>query len=124
MNIKIIILPLLFTLLLLSSCQTRKSEVITYRDKNYSVPEDEIWNLTWSSPYKSGDIHPAYDVRVFGALYGEDNIGQVEKALYNGKPFVLNVFAENVPASIWLGPNTEFSIANEFVKVNILKYKK
>jgi len=122
-------LPLIFACLFLSGCLSgpKSDRVlnITYRDEHYKVPKDEIWKLTWKSPYKSGDIHLAYDVRVLGYCFTTREMGTrinafSSKARGDG---LLDVFAGNTPAEIWVPSNTEFYLANDRIQVSIEAFK-
>ena len=88
------------------------------------VPEGEIWKLTWESPYQSGEITPAYDVRVLGQAYTSRDRGTALSAYSSGAGCgLLDVGAGKQPAVIWVGENTEFYIANCLIKVNIEAYR-
>lgn len=97
---------------------------ITYRDEHYKVPEDEIWKLSWNSPYKQGEISPAYDVRVLGQCFTTREMGTRINS-FSSRPDerLLDVHAGTVSAEIWISSNTEFYLANECIQVSIEAYK-
>ena len=98
---------------------------ITYRDEHYNVPEDEIWKLTWKSPYQAGEISPAYDVRVLGRCFTTRERGTQIGAhnFKSGGYGMVNIHATNTGAEIWIPSGTEFYLANDRIKVNIEVYK-
>ena len=54
-----------------------EKRIITYSDAVndvglFVVHEREMWKLTWKCPYKSGEVHPAYDIRVKGGVKYEN----------------------------------------------------
>lgn len=110
--------PLILACLFLSGCMSgpKADRVldITYRDEHYRVPEDEIWKLTWRSPYQAGEIFPAYDVRVLGHCFTTREMGTRGLS---------DVHAGTVPAEIWIPSNTEFYLANDRIKVRIEAFK-
>jgi hypothetical protein len=98
---------------------------ITYRGDNYKVPEDEIWKLTWKSPYQAGEICPAYDVRVLGHCFTTREMG-TRINTFSSKPGdkgLLDVNAGTVPAEIWIPSNTEFYLGNDRIQVSIEAFK-
>lgn len=98
---------------------------ITYRDEHYNVPEDEIWKLTWKSPYQAGEIFPAYDVRVLGRCFTTRERGTQIGAhnFKSGGYGMVNIHAANTGAEIWIPTGTEFYLANDRIKVNIEVYE-
>ena len=98
---------------------------IIYRDKHYKVPEDEVWKLTWKSPYQAGEIRPAYDVRVLGHCFTTREMGTRLNAFsYKpGEEGLLDLNARKTAAEIWLPNGTEFYLANDRIQVNIEAYK-
>jgi hypothetical protein len=98
---------------------------ITYRGDNYKVPEDEIWKLTWKSPYQAGEICPAYDVRVLGHCFTTREMG-TRINTFSSKPGdkgLLDVNAGTVPAEIWIPSNTEFYLGTDRIQVSIEAFK-
>ena len=122
------LLPAIFALAIFgcASINTESPESvfeISCRDENYVVPEGEIWKLTWESPYKPGDVTPAYDVRVLGKAYTSRNKGTALHAhTSKGGYGLLNIHAERAPAGIWINENTEFYLANDLIKVTVETY--
>jgi len=47
-------------------------------DKVYQVPDDEIWQITWKSPYDSGDVRPLYDLKILSGEYRIPNFKWVQ----------------------------------------------
>ena len=123
-------LSLILVCLFLSGCLSgpKPDRVldITYRGYNYKVPEDEIWKLTWKSPYKPGDMFPAYDVRVLGQCFTTRELRTQIIAFSSepGEDGLLDVFASSsTPAEIWVPGNMEFYPANEFIHVHVEAFK-
>jgi hypothetical protein len=98
---------------------------ISYRDKNYKVPEDELWKLTWKSPYQAGEVVPAYEVRVLGRCFTTRDRGTQIHAhnFKSGGYGMVNINANKTGAEIWLPNGTEFYLANDRIQVNIEAYK-
>ena len=98
---------------------------ISYQRKNYKVPEDELWKLTWKSPYQAGEIVPAYQVRVLGRCFTTRERGTQIGAhnFKSGGYGMVNINATNTGAEIWIPSGTEFYLANDRIKVNIEVYK-
>jgi len=123
---------LILTFLILASfgCTSLKkdnqysSSNISYQDENYVIPLNEIWKLTWKSPYKGGDIHPAYDVRILGKAYTSKDRSTIINAFSHktGSNGLLDIQAGKNTATIWIAENTEFYIANKFIEVSVEKH--
>jgi hypothetical protein len=99
---------------------------ITYQNANYRVPEEEIWKLTWKSPYKAWEVHPAYDVRVMGSCLTSMDLGTWIGA-YSSQPGergLVDISAGIAPAEIWIPWETQFSIANDLILVKVESYNK
>ena len=98
---------------------------ISYQGKNYKVPEDELWKLTWKSPYQAGEIVPAYQVRVLGRCFTTRDRGTQIHAhnFKSGGYGMVNINANKTGAEIWLPNGTEFYLANDRIQVNIEAYK-
>ena len=102
--------------------QPVSSMTISYIGEDYVVPENEVWKLTWKSPYKDRAITPAYDVRVYGqAFLGESRNTSVStlECRQNGDRIVNFLSSFNKKTTLWVYSGTKISIANEFVKVQL-----
>jgi hypothetical protein len=97
---------------------------ISYRNENYVVPSGEIWKLSWVSPYESGEIFPAYDVRVLGEVYTSiDRYTRIDHYSRDSER-MMNIHAQlHGPATIWINEKTEFYIANKRINIQVETYK-
>ena len=97
------------------------SMIISYSADGYIVGENEIWKLTWKSPYEDGAITPAYDVRVYGQAYiGESRGTCVNTNECEGKNYsIVNFLSSGKKTTIWVYDKTKISIANDRVKVHL-----
>jgi len=104
--------------------QIAKTMHITYRDENYRVPEGEIWKLTWKEPPR-GRNFPSYDVRVLGLCYTSRDKGTQIHGL-SAKPTedgVVDIWAGEASAEIWIPSGIEFCLHNESIKVRVDSYR-
>ena len=100
---------------------------LTYRDAPYVVTAGERWRLSWASPHRAGDIHPAYDVRVVSgtALLGEE--GALRASAYaetdaDQGPLDLMATGDR-PVTVWLEAGATFYLANDFISVCRTQYR-
>jgi hypothetical protein len=100
--------------------QDAKAMHISYRDENYSVPEGEIWKLSWTSPQR-GRNFPSYDVRVYGLCYTSKDKGTPIHA-FSSNPLedgLVDIWAGDVPAEIWIPSGIAFCIHNDGIRVRV-----
>lgn len=103
-------------------CARRLDRVISlpFALRSYTVPDGELWRLSWHSPYHAGEIAPAYDIRVVSgspALGAEASIQAnafSPKANHAGP---LDLAATKGEAVVWLWGQSAFSIANDRISV-------
>lgn len=97
---------------------------IPYQGDYYKVPAGEVWQLTWTSPYKKGEVHPAYDVRVLGQCYTSGERDTSLNAFAVGEDGMLDISAGyRSAAEIWVPAGSEFYLKNEFVRVRVKVYQ-
>jgi len=120
-------LTLILCCLVLSGCLSgpKADRVldITYQDEHYRVPKDEIWKLTWKSPYQHGEIVPAYQVRVLGHCFTTREMGTRINAFSSKRHDGLLDVNAGKTAEIWIPSGTEFYLANDRIQVNVEVYK-
>ena len=118
------VLVLAFACLAMFGCVSRPQAVrvfdIPYQSEYYKVPAGEVWQLTWTSPYQRGEVHPAYDVRVLGQCYTSGERGTSLHAFAVGEDGLLDISAGYWSAAeIWVPAGSEFYLKNEFVRVRV-----
>ena len=94
---------------------------------DFVVPAGETWCLRWHSPYRSGDICPSYDVRVFngGTRFGPRGELQAQPfAPGVSTPAPLDVSETKGEATIWLAAGTRFSTANDLLKIEVRAFSR
>jgi hypothetical protein len=94
---------------------------LRYSSEDYVVPTNQLWRLSWSSPYKPFEITPVYDVRV----------GKGDVWIGDGSPLIVTNPDENGeigfsttsgPVVLWVSESAHFYLANEFIHVQARIY--
>lgn len=98
--------------------------VLKYQDSDYVVPKGEQWELTWKTPYKPGQVVPAYDVRIKGGVPISMNRSRAFQVSASSPEDdgLLDISAIRKEADIRLPPGTEFEIASDLLKIQVAVY--
>ena len=99
-----------------------KVRTLRYHEREYAVPTNQTWRLTWSSPYKPYEITPAYDVRVSkgDVTVGDTNSFLVTKTDEAGE---IGFLANSGPIVLWLSGGAHFYLANDLIRVHVFAYQ-
>jgi len=83
-------------------------------DKVYQVPNNEIWQVAWRSPYTSNEIRPGYDLKIMSGDYSIPNfkwVQVIEENAVNEVHFIATSSANE--AVIELKGGAVFKVAND-----------
>ena len=78
-------------------------------------------SLTWKSPYKAGEIHPAYEVRVYGNVNMNSALIRPMVDYSEKKPQTgyMQFLAGDEPISIYVHPSSTITLANDRAKIEL-----
>jgi hypothetical protein len=102
--------------------QPERIFLLRCQDDDFVVPAGEMWRLSWRSPYKPGEIHPIYDIRVVDGQVRLGAPGAIWAEAYDIRPRkmgLLDLQAASSNATAQLDSGTRFALANDSVVVRV-----
>jgi hypothetical protein len=89
--------------------------------QEYSVPKGDVWIVSWTTPYSTGEIIPAYDLRIIEGKYQIIDSDFIYK--HRDGHGIASLFARSssVEGQVKIYGGSRFQVANDRLQFKLTK---